>query len=133
MLRKGSIIAAIIGGLGSVGLMSMSGLRPPVFLIILFIGWVLAPFAALVFARWFFPKWPDIVRQTIDWLMIMLAVLSLPIYVYVLVKPLPSQPAFPYVAVPLGSWVLIALALPAAALAARGRAKRNKDRHNSFQ
>jgi hypothetical protein len=47
--------------------------------------------------------------------MLLLAVCSLAIYAYVLTRPMPSKPAFPYVAVPLGSWLLIAVALPAAA------------------
>ena len=115
-LRKAFLRTAVVGGSGSVVLMMMSGLRPPVFLIILFIGWVLSPFAALVFATIVSRRWPMIVKQTLYFLMLVIVLGSLAIYGYVLVRPPASQPASPYVAVPMASWLLIAIALSIAAL-----------------
>jgi hypothetical protein len=117
--RKGSLIAALIGGLGSVALMLMSGLRPPVFIIILFIAWVLSPFVVLSVGVILASRWSTKTRGTLYWLTRLITVSSLAIYIYVLVKPLQSQPAFPYVAVPIGSGVIILAILAVTALISR--------------
>jgi hypothetical protein len=119
MLRTISHIALVIGGLGSVALMLLSGLRPPVFLIILFIGWVLAPFVLLGATIVLSSRWSTITRHTLYWLTMLIAAGSLAIYIYVLIKPLQSQPAFPYVAVPIVSVVIILAALLVTALISR--------------
>ena len=123
-LRKVTLITATIGGAGAVCLMLMSGLHPPVLLVVLFIGWVLAPFAALVFANLVSRRWSIVTRYTLYSATLVIAVCSLAIYGYVLFRPPVSQPAFPYVAVPVGSWLFIAIALPVAALISRGRTRR---------
>lgn len=123
-LRKASLITAVVGGLGSVCLMLMSGLRPPVLLIVLFIGWVLAPFAALVIANLVSGRWSIITRNALYSVMLVVTLCSLTIYGFVLVRPVAPQPAFPYVTVPIGSWLFSAIALAVAALIARGRARR---------
>ena len=115
------MVASMLGAIGSVILMLMSGLHPPAFLVILFIGWIIAPFAALIFVNVLFKTRPGVIANAISGLSIIIAAVSLAIYEYVLVSPPPSQPAFPYVAVPLGSWVVIAIAVAVAALISRGR------------
>jgi hypothetical protein len=114
------LIAAVTGGLGSVVLMLMSGLRPPFFIIILFIGWVLAPFVFLSLGIILSKRWSAITRNTLHWLTMLIAAGSLAIYIYVLVKPLQAQPAFPYVAVPIASGVIILATLLVTALILRG-------------
>jgi predicted neutral ceramidase superfamily lipid hydrolase len=130
-LQTGSLIAAIVGGLGSICLMLMSGLRPPVFLIVLFIGWVSAPFAGLILASKLARRWSSITRSTLYVLMLAISFCSLAIYAYVLVRPPMSQPAFPYVAVPLVSWLVIVITIGLAALISRGRAKTSNNKKSS--
>ena len=89
--------------------------------VILVIGWVLAPFAAVIFASVLFKWRPGIVANAISGVSIFIAAVSLTIYGYVLVNPPTSQPAFPYVAVPLGSWLVIAVVFAGAALISRKR------------
>lgn len=121
-LRMTTLAVAVISGISSVSLMLLSGLRPPSFLIVLFIGWVLAPFAGLVLGILISPRWKSALRNTIYVVTYVLATCSLAIYGFVLAKPLSSQPAFPYVAVPIGSWLLIAIVLPLAVLISRRQA-----------
>ena len=119
--RVAALIASTIGAICSVILMLMSGQHPPVLLVILFVAWVLAPFVALIVANMLFKRRSGTVSNTIFGVSIFIAAVSVTIYGYVLVSPPPSQPAFPYVAVPLGSWVLIAVTFVGAALISRGR------------
>jgi FtsH-binding integral membrane protein len=118
-LRTASLIAAAVGALGSVCLMLMAGLHPPVLLVVLFIGWVLAPFAALVLAIILSRRWSEFTKNTVYAVTFVVAICSLAVYGYVLVRPAASQPAFPYVAVPLLSWLLIFASVAVSALVSR--------------
>lgn len=123
-LRTPTLSVAVAGGLISVCLMLLSSLRPPILLLILFALWVLAPFAALAFGVLISPRLTVVVRQTVYAATYFIAAGSLAVYGFVLARPVAGQPAFPYVAVPLGSWLLIAIAVTIATLRTRRPAAR---------
>lgn len=70
-------------------------------LVFVMIAWVVAPFAALVLAR----------RRLGNALIFVVAVGSPLIYVADSVRRMNAKAAFVYVVVPIGAWVLIAVAL----------------------
>ncbi len=113
------MIATVIGAVSSVILMLLSGLRPPFFLIVLFIVWVSAPFGVLLLATVFLPSRAHAIRSALLWMSLILAILSVAAYTYALDYPRPSQPAFPYVVVPMVSGVVIVVVLSTAALMRR--------------
>jgi hypothetical protein len=90
---------AALGAVLSVVLMLASGLRPPLFLIFLFILWVSAPFAAVAVFGYIFSR-----RQRLGKALISTAILStlssIAVYTFVLIRPPVSQAAFPYVILP---------------------------------
>ncbi len=65
ILRPAALIATVVAALGSIGLMLRVGGRAPVFLIVLFFGWVLAPFAALLYADRVSHRWSAPARTTL--------------------------------------------------------------------
>lgn len=97
----------------------MSGLHPPILLVLLFVIWVIAPFAVLVLANLISRDWPKLTSSTLYALTLILAISSLVIYSYVLVFPLGAQPAFPYVATPIGTLLLITITMAIAAFISR--------------
>jgi 4-amino-4-deoxy-L-arabinose transferase-like glycosyltransferase len=102
---------------GSLALMFYAGRHNPWIIVqILFALWVPSPFIALALADRLAARWSLPIQTTLDWLGIVLAVVSLPIYVYDVLRPPKSTGAFLFVAVPLGSLVLLLIVVPIAAL-----------------
>ena len=93
--------------------------RPSVFLLILFTGWVLAPFIALAWADRRASRWGTSARATLYYLMLIISAGSLAVYGYDVVSG--ATGAFWFVAVPGAAWLMILLLLPIAVL--RGRAR----------
>lgn len=121
--RPVALVAAVIGAVGSVGMMLSVGdrNRQILFLIILFVGWVSSPFVALVAADILGKRWSTLTRATLHALMLILALGSLAVYGSVVSGPPKAKPAALFLMVPLASWLLIAIALSAATLIARKR------------
>jgi len=96
------------------------GRRNPSFLLlVLFTGWVLSPFVALLLAHRVANRWP-VPGRALDALALFLSLGSLAIYTTVFVTS-PPKPAFWFLVVPFGSWLLLGItALVAGRLPRRG-------------
>jgi hypothetical protein len=127
VLRMTALIAVVAGAAGSIGFMLRAGRNAPLFLKLLFALWVLSPFMALVLADVVSKRWSLLTRATLYSVMLVLTLGSLTIYGDVALAPPRSQGAFVFVVVPPASWLLIATALPTAALIS-GRRSRRSDR-----
>jgi hypothetical protein len=115
-----ALVAVVAGGVGSVGLMLRAGHRngSPI-LLMLFAIWVVSPFVVLVLANMVSKRWSVLTRATLHSVMLILTVGSLAIYGNTVSTPAGSKLAFPFLVVPLGSWVLITIVIPIAALLSR--------------
>ncbi|HEV2671519.1 MAG TPA: hypothetical protein VGU74_10520 [Gemmatimonadales bacterium] len=122
-LQAAARVALIGGAIGSLVMMFLHG-RPSVFLLILFTGWVLAPFIGLAWADRLSSRWPPSSRTLVHYLMIFISVGSLAIYVYDVASA--YKGAFLFVAVPMIAWVLVLITIPIAVLAGR-RSSRTRD------
>jgi hypothetical protein len=126
VLRVTALIAVLAGAVGSVGFMLRAGRNAPLFLIVLFALWVLSPFMALVLADVVSKRWSVPTRATLYSVMLVLTLCSLTIYGDVALGPPRAQAAFAFVVVPPASWLLIAIALPTAALISGRRSRRGE-------
>jgi hypothetical protein len=115
LLRGVALVAVVAGAVGSIGLMLRAG-HPPLFLRVLFVIWVLSPFVALAWANIVSKRWPVLTRVTLYSVMLFLTVGSLAIYGNVAFGPPRPKPAFVFLVVPLGSWLLMTIAVSIAAL-----------------
>jgi len=107
-LRAVSLIATFAGAVGSIALTLYAISRnPSVLLMLLFVVWVLAPFAVLLLAHWFSRPWSSLARLTVDGLMIALPLVSLLIYGHRVLRPPKSTGAFVFVAVPPLSVIVV--------------------------
>jgi phosphate/sulfate permease len=103
LLRPAALTAALIGAVGSVGLVLRAGRTTPRLVLVLMVIWVLAPFAALA--------WANIVAKRLYWLTLVVALGSLASYGSVIVPPAGSPRGFMFVIVPGLSWLLIVIAV----------------------
>jgi hypothetical protein len=127
LLRAAALIAVLAGAAGSVALMLHAGRRNDSrVLLVLFTIWVLSPFVALVVADVVSKRWSVLTRATLHSVMVVLTLGSLAIYGDVALGPPRAKTAFAFVVVPAASWLLIAIALPIAALIS-GRLSRRSD------
>jgi hypothetical protein len=116
-LRRTALVAVLAGGAGSLGLMLRAGRRQnSIILLLLFAGWVLSPFIALVWANAGSKRWSIPTRATLYILMLVLTLGSLTIYGGVAFEYITAKAGFAFLVVPLASWLLIALVVPVAAL-----------------
>ena len=116
LLHAVALTAVAVGAIGSVGLMIWVGHRNPSRLLLaLFVIWDLSPFIGLVLADMVSQRWSTITRATLYGAMLILALGSLALYGDVVLRPRP-QPAFRFLVVPLGSWLLMTIVVPIAAL-----------------
>jgi hypothetical protein len=127
VLRAAALIAVLAGAAGSLGLMLHAGRRNDSrILLVLFTIWVLSPFVALVLADVVSKRWSALTRATLHSVMLVLTLGSLAIYGDVALGPPRAKTAFVFVVVPPASWLLIAIAVPIAALIS-GRPSRRSD------
>jgi hypothetical protein len=118
LLRIVSPIAVVAGAAGSLALMLHDHLHSPLVLLVLFTGWVLLPFMALLLAFLVFSKrWSVIPQTALYVVMLLLQLASLASYGFVVFGPPRAQQTFGFLAIPLGSWVLISIAAAIAAIA----------------
>ena len=127
LLRGVALIAVVVGAAGSVSLMLRAG-HPPLLLLVLFTGWVLSPFVALVLADIASKRWSVLTRATLHGVMLILTLGSLAFYGDIVSMPPGSKPAFVFLVVPLGSWLLLTIAVPIAALVSRRLLRRAAER-----
>jgi hypothetical protein len=124
LLRRVALTAVVAGAGGSLGITLWVGHRnPSPVLMILFAGWVLSPFMALLWAEVASKRWAVMTRTTLHSLMLVLALSSVALYGDVVLRPPRSTPAARFLLVPLGSWLLMAIVIPVAAFLA-GRLSR---------
>ncbi len=122
-LRTASLICAVVGAIGSVGSVLRVGEGAPGVLLVLFVGWVLTPFFALVLANLVGKRWTVLTRTTIYCITLAVALASLAIYGYVVFWPRPKTPTALFLLFPLGSLVASAVAVAIAGLISRRRNK----------
>jgi len=124
LLRVVALIAVVAGAAVSIGLMLWVGHRNPSRVLLgLFVIWDLSPFAGLVLADIMSKRWSVFTRATLYGLMLILTLGSLAIYGDVVLRPR-SQPAFMFLVVPLGSWLLMTIVVSIAALVSRRLSRR---------
>ena len=116
MKRKkiGLLTAAAIGGLGSLFFLLLAARNTPLVLLILFIGWVALPFAALGLAAIFSERWSSFTQTALLVISMITTVASLAVYFYFTLWPPSSTPARPWLIVP-GVSLLIIASVPIAA------------------
>jgi hypothetical protein len=89
LLRAAALIAALAGAVGPLGCLLHAGRRTPRLPLVLFVLWVLSPFAALVWANIISKRWSVVTRATLYTVMLVLTLGSLAIYSAVALVPLP--------------------------------------------
>lgn len=124
LLRMVARFALVAGALGSLGFMLRAGRRTPRFLLVLFVIWVLSPFAALAWASMVSKRWSIGAQTALYCVTLGLALGSLAIYGGLVLPPAGSPAAFVFVLVPPVSWVLLATVVPLAALISRRLSQR---------
>jgi hypothetical protein len=82
-------------------------------LLVLFTGWLLSPFMALLVASMISKRWSVLTRVALYSLMLLITLVSLVSYSGVWSPP-GAKPAFIFLVVPLISWFLIAIVIPMA-------------------
>ena len=103
-------------------MMLRAGRSTPSLLLVAFVVWVLSPFVALAWANMVSQRWSVLTRTTLYCVTLVVTLGSLVIYGFGL-APAGSARAFSFVAVPPGSWLLIAVVVPIAALLSRRRSR----------
>ncbi len=123
-LRAVARIAVVAGAVGSLGLMLRAGRSTPRLLLVLFVIWVLSPFAALAWANMVSQRWSAVTRATLYCVTLVITLSSLAIYGDLVSPPAGSPGAFRFVAVPPASWLLAMIVVPIAALVSRRLSRR---------
>ena len=125
-LRAAARVVVAGGAIGSLVLLFQASQSRPPLLMALFVIWVLSPFMALLGTHAFSNRWSALARATCHGIMIVLPLASLAIYANDALRPRRAQAAFVYIAVPLASWLLIAIVIPMAMFIS-GRQSRRGD------
>jgi len=118
LLSGAALLLPVAGAVGSVGLMLRAGghRTNSRILLAIFAIWVLSPFVALVLANLISRRWSVLTRTALHVVMLILTVGSLAIYGNMVSTPPGSKLAVPFLVVPLGSWLLITIVIPMAAI-----------------
>ncbi|MEO8193003.1 MAG: hypothetical protein ABI681_04070 [Gemmatimonadales bacterium] len=125
-LRTAALIAVLAGALVSVGFLFRAGRNNPQFVVALIAIWVLSPFIALALVSVLSKRWSDLSRKALYLVMLFVTLGSLAIYGADALNPPKTKAAAVFVAVPLASWVLIAVVLPIAVFISRRRSRRKE-------
>lgn len=118
-LRKSAFVACFVGAVGSIGLFLLARQQAPILIIVLFVGWLAAPFVVLFLALSYSERWSALAQTALYYVTLVITVVSLAIYGYQILWPRPSTPAFYWVAVPPASVVLMIVVVSIAALISR--------------
>lgn len=123
-MRRVAQIALVVGAAGCLGLMFHAGRRTPPVLLVLFTGWVLAPFVALAWANVVSARWSPRDRAVLLGLTLVAALGSVGIYADAVVRTPQTTPTRIFLLVPLGSLLLLAIVVAMAALGSRRDSRR---------
>jgi len=126
LLRHAARIAIGAGAAGAMILMLRAGRAAPHFLLVLFAGWILAPFLVLLWASVAADRWSSLTRAALHGLTLAITVVSLALYAFAAFRPPPSRPAAVFVAVPPASLMIMAVVVGMAALISR-KARRTSE------
>ena len=99
-LRKLSLLFLVIGIAGSIGLFLTVSRQSPSLIIVLFVGWLSAPYVLSLLAHYFSKQWRAATQGTLYLVNIVSTLIALGIFLYQVMWPRPSTPAFYWVAVP---------------------------------
>lgn len=116
LLRAVALIVVLVGAVGSIGLMFHASQHPPPFLLAFFVIWVLSPFVMLGVANVVSKRWSALTRMTLFSVIFVVTLGTLATYGDNALGHRTAHAAFVYVIVPPASWLLIAIALPIAAV-----------------
>jgi hypothetical protein len=122
-----ALIAVLVGAMGSVALTLRAGQRTPRLLLLVFVVWVLCPFAALAWASAVSPRWAVLTRATLFCVTLLVTIGSLAIYGGLVQRPAGTANAFLFVVVPPVSLLLAAIAVALVALLSRKRSAREEE------
>jgi hypothetical protein len=124
-MRRAALITVPAGAVASAGLTVYVGRGGSSYILMgLFVAWVLSPFVALAVANAVSRSWPAATRAALYGAMLVVPLVSLAFYADVAFGPPRPQPAFLFLVVPLGSWLLVAIAIGIAALLSERRSRR---------
>jgi hypothetical protein len=119
-LQRTAELAAVVGAMGSVALMLYAGrANQHIFVSVLFVFWVLAPFVALAWADRMSVRWSAATRTALHWMTLVITAGSLAIYLQRVLRPPRTTGAFVFVAVPVASCLLATIVVAVAALLTR--------------
>lgn len=126
--RTAALVAILAGGTGSVGLTFYSGQSTDERLLVVLIAiWVLSPFAVLLLAHRFSARWSNSMRRTLHGVATVVGFGSVALYAADASGLITTQGAFIFVAVPLGSWLLLLVAVPITVVASGWRSRRSEE------
>ena len=125
LLRATALSAVVTGAAGSIGLLFHASRHPPLILMVLFVIWVLAPFAALVLAEAVSKRWSVFARTALYSVMLVVTLVSLAVYGDDALGHRWAKAAVVYVIVPPASLLLIAIVVPLAAFLSGRRSLRD--------
>lgn len=124
ILRDVSLFLVIAGAAGSVALILRAGQRTPLFLLILFIIWVLSPFAGLLWTNVVSKRWSFLTRVALYCVTLIVTLGSLAMYSeLIVVRPVGSANAFVWVVVPPVTWGLTTIIMALVAFLSRRLSK----------
>jgi len=127
-LRGAALIAVVAGAGASLAFMLRAGHRQNSRILLLLFGiWVLFPFVTGVWAYVFSNRWTVVVRAPLYVVMLVVSLASLSIYGSVAFGHLRAKVGFVFLVVPLGSWLVIAIAVSIATVVSRRQFRRADD------
>ena len=111
LFHKIAVLSVMAGAGASVGITVYKGRQnSSILLILLFVGWVLAPYIALLLVNVVASRWSAMKRLALHGLMLIITLGSLVMYSGLWTVP-DTKPAFAFLIVPLLSWFLMATAV----------------------
>ena len=117
LLRVAAQIAVPLGAVGSIALFLRQAQRTPLLVVIGFIAWMLSPFVVLAWCHVASARWSMHTRATLYVVALLVSLGSVAAYAQVVdVAPRGSANAFRFVVMAPASWLVIAIAVPIAAL-----------------
>jgi hypothetical protein len=122
LLRSLAGVAALIGAVGSVELMLRAGRATPPFLLVIFVFWVLSPFALFALGFMMSKRWSIPARAALYVGILLVAPASLAMYAHPDFRPAGTKNA----SVAPISWIVMTVPVGIAMLASRRRAERHQ-------
>jgi hypothetical protein len=123
LIKLLQIIAPFIialGAIGSVVLVSLAGRHSSQFILqLLFDIWVFSPFGIMILIKKTSKSWPTNTQSILNCMTLFITVVSLIIYTIVNIRLPSTHLAFPFVIVPLLSWLIILIVYLIAKLMSR--------------